>query len=81
MFKDILTFLGLDYRDSSLITLYLIVIGISNPKIRSVEWITGPIKNFTVKENHIDAAVSEILRYRQKNLLCILGHIFIFIIF
>ena len=34
MFKDILIFLGLDYRDASLITLYLVVIGISIPKIR-----------------------------------------------
>jgi hypothetical protein len=29
LFKDILTFLGLDYRDASLIILYLIEIGIS----------------------------------------------------
>ena len=27
MFKDILTFLGLDYRDASLITLYFVVLG------------------------------------------------------
>ena len=27
MFKDILTFLGLDYRDASLIILYLVVLG------------------------------------------------------
>ena len=32
LFKDILTFLRLDYRDSSLITLYLVVVGISIPK-------------------------------------------------
>ena len=31
---DILTFLGLDYRDASLITLYFVVLGISIPKIR-----------------------------------------------
>ena len=37
LFKDILTFLGLDYRDASLIIVYLIVIGISTPKIRSIE--------------------------------------------
>ena len=36
LFKDILTFLGLDYRDASLIILYLILIGISNPKIRPI---------------------------------------------
>ena len=29
LFKDILTYLGLDYRDASLTTLYLVVIGIS----------------------------------------------------
>ena len=33
LFKDILTFLLLDYRDASLIILYLVVIGISTPKI------------------------------------------------
>ena len=33
-FKDKLTFLGLDYRDALLITLYLVVVGISIPKIR-----------------------------------------------
>ena len=32
LFKDILTFLILDYRDATLIILYLIVIGISNKK-------------------------------------------------
>ncbi len=29
MFKDILTFLGLDYRDASLITMFFVVLGIS----------------------------------------------------
>ena len=33
---DILTFLGLDYRDASLIILYFVVLGISIPKIRSI---------------------------------------------
>ena len=32
LFKGILTFLGLDYRDALLITLYLVVIGISIKK-------------------------------------------------
>ena len=32
MFKDILSFLGLDYRVASLITLYFVVLGISIPK-------------------------------------------------
>ena len=32
MFEDLLTFLRLDNRDSSLITLYLVVVGISIPK-------------------------------------------------
>ena len=35
MFKDILTFLGFDYRDSSLMTFYFIVLEISVSKIRS----------------------------------------------
>ena len=30
LFNDILTFLGLDYKDGSLITLYLVVIVIQN---------------------------------------------------
>ena len=34
LFKDILTYLELDYRDASLVTLYLVVIGTSIPKIR-----------------------------------------------
>ena len=34
LFQDILTFLGLDYRDASPITLYLVVIGNNTPKIR-----------------------------------------------
>ena len=34
LLKGILTHLVLDYRDASLITLYLVVIGISIPKIR-----------------------------------------------
>ena len=33
LFKDIMTFLGLYYKDASLITLYLVVIGISIKKI------------------------------------------------
>ena len=38
LFKDILTFLRLNYRDALLKILYLIVIGIgiNNPKIRSI---------------------------------------------
>ncbi len=36
MFKDILKFLGFDYRDASLITLYFVVLVISIPKIRSI---------------------------------------------
>ena len=34
LFKNILTFIGLGYSDASLITLYLVVIGISIKKIR-----------------------------------------------
>ena len=36
MFNDILTFLGLVYRDASLIPLYFNVLGISIPKIRLI---------------------------------------------
>ena len=36
LFKDILTFLGLDHRDVSLITLYFVVLGFSISKIRSI---------------------------------------------
>ena len=37
MFKDILTCLGLDYRDASIIILYFVVPVISIPKI----WLIG----------------------------------------
>ena len=33
MFKDIITFLGIDYKDAPLITLNIVVLGISFPKI------------------------------------------------
>ena len=36
MFKDILTFLGLDYRDAPFIILYLAVLRISIPKIEKL---------------------------------------------
>ena len=36
---DILTFLGLDYRVASLITLYFVVPGTNIPKIRSIGWL------------------------------------------
>ncbi len=36
MFKDILTFLRLDYRDVLLIRMYFVVLGISIPKIRPI---------------------------------------------
>ena len=40
-FKDILTFLGLEYRVATLIILYLIVIGIITPKVKpSNDYIT-----------------------------------------
>ena len=34
LFKDILTLLELDYRKASLMTFYLVVIGVSIPKIK-----------------------------------------------
>ena len=36
LFNDILTFLGLNYRDASLKTLYFVVLGISILKIRPI---------------------------------------------
>ena len=39
MFKDILSFLCLDYKDASLLTLYFAVLGISIQKIRSIEYL------------------------------------------
>ena len=36
IFKGILTFLGLDYRDALLTKLYFVVLGISIPKIKSI---------------------------------------------
>ena len=36
---DILTFLVLDYRVASLITLYFVVLGINIPQIRSIGWL------------------------------------------
>ena len=36
MFKGILTFLALNYRDALLSTLYFVVLGIHIPKIRSI---------------------------------------------
>ena len=37
MFKDIPTLLGFDYRITSLLMLYFVFMGISIPKIRSIE--------------------------------------------
>jgi hypothetical protein len=49
LFKDILTFLGLVYRDASLITLYLVIIGISFQKIRKSDDFN--IQKFVVKKS------------------------------
>ncbi len=38
MFKDKLTFLGLDYRDAWLLTVYFVDLGISIPKIGLIGW-------------------------------------------
>ena len=48
MIKDILTFLGLDYKDASLITTYFVVPGINIPKFRSIGWLDH--KKFVVKK-------------------------------
>ncbi len=37
MFRDILRFLGLSFRDAPPITMYFVVLGICMPKIRSIE--------------------------------------------
>ncbi len=42
--------------------------GWGNPLSKKLETQYEPIKIFIVKENHIDSAVSEILRYKQKKL-------------
>ena len=49
LFKDILTFLVLDYRYALLMTVYLVVIGISNPKIRLIG--NYNIQKFVVKKS------------------------------
>ena len=41
----------------------------------------GPMRSYTVKENHIGSAVSEILRYRQKKLANLWNRINTIIIF
>ena len=48
LFKDVLTFLGLDYRDASLKTLYFDVLGNSIPIIRSIGLLYH-IKSFLKK--------------------------------
>jgi hypothetical protein len=53
LFKDILTFLGLVYRDASLITLYLVVIGISLQKNQKKR-IISTYKNLLSKKLKID---------------------------
>ena len=46
LFKDILTFLGLDYGDALLIKLYIAVIGIHIPHFLSVKCGEGYGGNF-----------------------------------
>ncbi len=38
-------------------------------KIKYAKTIPGPIRSFTVKEKHIGSADSEILRYKQTDIL------------
>ena len=49
-------------------------------KIKQPKTTLGPIRSFTLKENHIGSAVSEILRYRQKKLITLYIRIRIIII-
>ena len=44
-------------------------------KIKQPKTTLGPIRSFTLKENHISSAVSEILRYRQKKLTTLYNRI------
>ena len=56
LLKDILTFLGLDYRDASLLILYLVVIGISIQK-NQMNRIILTYKNFNKKCNKTNYCV------------------------
>ena len=47
LFMYILTFSGLDHRDASLISLYLVVIGI---RIQIIRQIGNPLQKFVVKK-------------------------------
>ena len=38
LFEDILAFLGLNYKDASIITMYFVVLGISIPNIRPYQY-------------------------------------------
>ena len=49
MFKDILTYKVLDYRDAPFITLYFVVLGISIPKIRSIGFVVKKLKINMIK--------------------------------
>ena len=43
--------------------------------MKKTKTISGSIRSFTVKENQIGSAVSEILRYRQKKLTTLYNRI------
>ena len=57
LFKNILIFLGIDYRDASLIILYLVVIGISTLSVRQEH------KNLTKSSCH----VKKILKVKNQH--------------
>ena len=44
-------------------------------KIKQPKTTLGPIRSFTLKENHIGSAVSKILHYRQKKVTSIYNRI------
>ena len=50
LFKDILTFLVLDYRDASFIRLYLVVIGTNIQKLDELDSNNFNIYKFVVKK-------------------------------
>ena len=63
MFKDILTFLGLDYRDAPLKAIYLDVLGISIPKDLMNRKITNHKRIVVrkVKNQHVLNGLTDIL--------------------
>ena len=62
MFKDILTFLGLYYRDASLITLFFVVLVINIPK-NQINRIILSDKNLFLKKLKINMFKMNVLTF------------------